>query len=222
MNLRKNPVLLALLLVVTTAAHAAPNYLLLIDESNPSAVTITATTNVPTNLDSTHFFGEGIDITNFFTTSPGEVFLTGPASNLTTGINASPLYYDGVGVDNLSGSYVDINPYSGEDASAGFNSVPSVQGVIPENFNTSTQALSGVLVLNLSAYVSSLPNVGASGDIYAGYAGDLGSSPPGATPVLLGQWVVITAVPEPNTGTLLVLAAVLLICARRIRSKLVS
>jgi hypothetical protein len=182
--------------------HAkAQSILLLINDADPSAVTITATTTAATGSSANERFDVGLDLTNFYTSS---IFLntTGTNSSLTTSIDQTP-FYNQTQTGSLSGgSFVDLQLYA------------TGQTAI-ENFVAGTQAFVGTLTLDLStvspgtsaaAPNTSLPADGTTGNVYAG-TGQLFT--PSAT--LIGTYKVVNAAtPEPSTWALLLVGAGLL------------
>lgn len=195
---------------VGTSFAGAPPILLTIDDSDVSAVTITATGLAPDANDSGVEARLGVDLLGFF--NQDESSLQGdtmPNSTLFGG--GLTLSYNSVISDNYStggtsgvGSYVDLGLYVDNSND-------------PQVFSTSQPAFSGSWTFDLSSLgvnSAALPTVGAQGYIMTGFSGEPGS--------VIGAWQV-AAVPEPTTGSLLVLgsAASVLFWRRRGRKNAV-
>ncbi len=170
---------------------ASPSVLLTIDDSNPSAVTITATGENSAANDTGHSANDGVDLLSFFNqndfTAGNVVTSTLQGGNLTLSynFNTGDNYSTGVNVGDL----LDLNLYN-TDFPASSDS---------ETFSTTQPAFTGSLTLDLSSLdPSALPAAGTTGDIIAGYGAN-----PGA---VIGSWQVET-IPEPGIGSLLILGS---------------
>jgi hypothetical protein len=174
--------------------------LLTIDDSNPSAVTITATGFAPI-VDSSKSKSSGIDLLTFFLGNEGSLFGTGlPNSTLTSGTGG--LAYTDLLGDNFSAggdTFTDLRLYLGGPTSV-------------QTFSTLQPAFSGTWTINFTSLglnPSALPTPGSIGDIMSGFSGDEGP--------VIGQWEV-APVPEPSVGSLVILASVIG-AAMRLRRK---
>jgi len=173
--------------------------LLTIDDSNPSAVTITATGFTPL-VNSGKFANSGVDLLGFFNaTQPS---LLGSTFNTSLFGGGSPSPYSNVRSDNFStsgGNAVDLNLFivaGGGD----------LQG-----FSTTAPAFTGSLTIDLGSLgvsSSALPVAGTTGDILTGNSGDQG--------LVIGEWEV-NPVPEPGVGILFVLGSAVGMVVRRRR-----
>jgi len=162
-------------------ADADPYILLLVDDSNPSAVVITATVTASKIEDYNTSTYDGATLLQFFifdVTSAAKGNLTGDLASMSS-LGPSFSYYKWV-ADHGSGSYVDLNLYA--------------RAAITETqeFSTNWQAFVGTDTIDFSAFAAALPALGASGDIRAGWSGGSGQ--------VIGSWLVI---PEPSTAGLL-------------------
>jgi hypothetical protein len=199
----------ALLAIFGLPANAAVQIplLLIVNDSNPDAVTFTATTNDPLNSDSTHVFYDGIDLMSFFTTPvaplPTNLTPTVTATGLTTDIDATPVY-DSSYVDHVSGSEVDFNLYT----------LTAAALTDAEDFSVDSQAFTSMATVDLSDFTSLLPSSGY-GELFAGYSGQNDPNDENAL-VFLGDYEVI---PEPSQWSLLLLGALGLFSFRRLRAR---
>jgi len=165
--------------------------LLTIDDSDPSAVVITATGFAPA-VNSGKFASSGVDLLTFFRT--GQTGLLGSSFNTTLFGGGSPSPYSDVRSDNFStsgGSSVDLNLF-----------IVTGSGDL-QGFTTTQPAFTGSWTIDLSGLGVSapdLPTSGTTGDILTGFSGDQGA--------IIGQWEV-GPVPEPGVGSLLVLGSII-------------
>jgi hypothetical protein len=183
-----------------------PDFLLIVNDSNPYAVTFTAATSDPLNPDSNHVFYDGIDLAGFFTTAvaslPTNLTPTVTGTGLTNDIDAAPVY-DSSYIDHVSGTEVDFNLYTRTMAAL----------TDAEDFAVDAQAFTGAATVDLSDYASLLPGFGSTGELFAGYSGQ--NDPNMENPlVFIGDYEVI---PEPSQWSLLLLGAVGLVFFRRFR-----
>jgi hypothetical protein len=211
-NTRKSYYLSIAFLGAIFGSHAqAQSLLLMINDSNPAAVTITATTGAALASSSNQRFDIGFDLTNFY---PNSVFqdVTDSGSSLTTFIDGTPFYNDTQSDDlSTSGSFVDLSIYSNGQVS-------------DQDFVAGTQAFTGTLTLNLSednlGNPVALPANGTVGQIFVGSTGLFQP-----TPTLIGTYVVSnTATPEPSQVALLLAGglALLVFCSRLRRGEMVA
>ncbi|HXT11380.1 MAG TPA: PEP-CTERM sorting domain-containing protein [Candidatus Angelobacter sp.] len=166
------------------SAATSPPVLLTISDSNPAAVTITATGADPMVNDSSQVGLGGVDLLGFFTQSSPSVGGPVGTSTLRGGSLADP--YDTLQVDNSGSGTVNLNLY--------------VNNANPETFSTTQPAFTGSWTMDLTTFgvgSSALPTPGTSGQIIVGFTGNPGP--------VIGEWQV-AAVPEPATGSLLLLA----------------
>jgi hypothetical protein len=187
-------------------SSAVQSFLLSINDSDPSAVTITATGLSPLVNDTGRTANDGVDLLGFFSQDeidmPAGQFL--PNSTLEGG-NLT-LSYNDVWSDDYStggGSFLDLSLYVDIDTSGSSD---------PESFSTTQPAFSGSWTINLSDLginSSALPTPGSAGRILSGVSSNPGS--------VIGEWQV-AAVPEPTTGSLLVLGSVIGLVFRRRRT----
>jgi hypothetical protein len=208
--------------VILAAAFSARAYavtpyvtpLLIIDDSNPSAVTFTATDYNPFRSDTSHDFADGIDLLNFFApNSLGEdTFNT--SGTLTTFLDGTPVY-DQSHADNVTGDFQDLNVWSDSESDSN-----------PENFSTLSQAFTGTATIDLGDEAANLLPAGTIGPIYAGFSEDIGGFEtedalsnadvsPDSFIMYLGDYEIV---PEPSQWSLLLLGAAGLIALRRFKS----
>ena len=183
----------------SSAAHAA--VLITINDSNPSAVTFTATGNAGVT-DASHTFAQGLGFANFFAAAPPTLGLfpaiTATSTSLTTGVDGTP-NYTGAQSASFSGS------------ATGDLSLFAASGNT-ENFSTATPAFTGTATFNFAASTffatNILPAAGTTGNLFSG-AGGLFQ----ANPVLLGTYQVV--VPEPTSLAAIGLVGTTLLRRRR-------
>lgn len=158
------------------SAQADSTFLLTIDDTDPSAVVITATGLAPERDDSSTSTYDGVDLLQFFiadVTSAAKGALVG---NLAPVDTLGPLFsYYRWDADHASGSYVDLNLY-------GHSNVTETQ-----DFSTSAPAFTGSDTIDFSTFAGALPAIGTHGDILAGWSSNQGQ--------VIGSW---TVVPEPS------------------------
>jgi hypothetical protein len=186
---------IASVLLLATAPFLHAQVLLIVNESNPNLITITATGAVPENSDTDSFFN-GIDLLNFYTSDASYTGASAPSSTLTTGV-ASTGIYDTVYSDTVysdtvtpsdSGAYLDLNLYSGSSSdNETFTSNTPGPGVA---------AFTGAITYTAVTSPYHLPTpglTGLDGTVIAGYSGD--------DYVTIGTYDVV--IPEPGTWALL-------------------
>ena len=180
-------------------ASAAIPILLTINDSNPSAVTITATgVNSAVNFDST--VNEGVDLLSFFSVDEAGMDVGQDSTGNLQG-GGSEISYNAVYSDNDSsagGANFDLKLYV-DDTSPGSGTL--------ENFSTTQAAFTGSWTFDLSSFgvdPSALPAAGTDGEILSGNSL---SSVPGE---VIGDWQVVSSVPEPATTSLLALGALMM------------
>ena len=164
--------------VLETDKEAQAEVLLTVDVSIPSNVTFAAT-GANAAIDTNGPLNNGISLNGFFQAAPSATFWSAPIfgnatlmPTITQNAPPSPVFFMAY-LD--SGTSYPLVVYGGSYGQ--------------EVFSSSTAALSGSLLLNLSDAGSGvLPAVGTVGDIVAGSNGDYFGT--------IGQW---QAVPEPST-----------------------
>jgi len=170
-------------LFAATFPAAGQSILIDINESNPSAVQLIATGNLPIVNDSSQPIASGVDLISFFTASAaGGGAATGSLMPFAPTIAYSQWVTDDL---NNSPNNLDLNLYN---SSAN----------LTQTFSTSSPAFTGTATINLSSLLADLPSTGATGPIYSGYSA---SRPQGQ---LIGEWQVV---PEPPAVAQLALGA---------------
>ena len=179
--------------------------LLTINDSNPSAVTITATGFAPGVDNSGKPVSSGVDLLGFFLANESTLFgQLLPGSTLSGG--NSGVSYNDVRGDNFSttgGNSQDLR-LSLDISSFGAGNSQTFSILQPAFTGSWTIDLSG---LGVSA--PALPAPGATGDILSGFSGDQGA--------IIGQWE-IAAVPEPSVCSLILLGSIIGAAVRRRRA----
>jgi len=180
MNHRKFFAALAVVAMAFTA-RSMGDVLLEINDSNPNAVTITATGNF-SSINATGISdGHGVDLLEFFTSvAPrGGFDYSGSLAP-----NSVPESYDTLYVNDDSGtpSDADIFNYNGA-------------GYYAQNFSTTAPAFTGTATVDFSSVASLLPPGGDSGNILDGNSV--------SSEGVIGTWYVV---PEPSTYALLFIA----------------
>ena len=170
------------------ASRVNAQILITIDDSNPAAVTFTATGNDPSVSDATHLFSQGIVFANFVTTAHLIPSITATSASLTTGVDGMP-FYDEAQSGSITGTFADLQL--------------STTSAATENFNAGTAAFAGVSTFDFSANSAFLPAAGFSGALYAG-SNQIFS--PAA--VVIGSYQVV---PEPSSWALIVVGAIALL-----------
>lgn len=177
-------------------AQLGQSILITVDDTDPAAVTFTATTNPSLASDSSHNTSDGVDLTVFFTAEEDDLDTSVTTAGLTTFVDVASSPFDTAAPDSLSGSLVDLNFFTNGDTAS------------PMTFTEGTQAFLGQIVVDLSAAGSALPAAGYIGNIYSGY-NNVGIGPPPeelqtvdaiTNQVLIGQYIVV---PEPGPGILM-------------------
>jgi hypothetical protein len=225
MNLKSKPLAAVLILAAAFSGQVyavTPSVtpLLIIDDSDPSAVTITATDYNPFRSDTSHEFVDGVDLTNFFapnlTPKFTQFFDTGDG-DLSTSLDQFPSFLQGE-LDEFTGDSQDLNLFA--------------ETLDTENFNVNDPAFIGSSAFDLSSMSAYLLPAGTIGAIYAGYSGDLplptvtsdSLFSPDAQALsgylmYLGDYEIV---PEPGQWTLLLLGAAGLFSFQRFRSSRAS
>lgn len=176
MNMRALLLAFGVIAALGASARADSTFLLTIDDSNLSAVVITATGFASETDDSSTSTYDGVNLLQFFTadvTSAAKGALVGDLASMSS-LGPSFSYYRW-DADHASGSYVDLNLY-------GRSAVTETQ-----EFSTNWAAFTGSVTIDFSAYATALPALGTHGDILAGWSGNEGQ--------VIGSWVVV---PEPS------------------------
>ena len=182
----------------TAYANTSP-VLLTINDSNPSAVTITATDLNPIVDATGNTANDGVDLLQFFSADEfGNLFGQDLTGTLTASGVSVP--FNDVNVDDYSAGggtpYVDLELYV-DTGSPGATDT--------ETFSTGSSAFTGTWTIDFSSLGidgSALPAAGSGGNILSGNFGN-----PGA---VIGSWEVASAVPEPSTVGSLILGGVAL------------
>lgn len=172
----------SLAVVCALSLHGA--IVLIVDVSNPNAVTFTSTTSFATSgtVFAPSDSSDGVDLLGFFKSDvgvlPSGTFLS---SSLTPSGTSGA--FNNWSPDNQSGSTRDLNLWN------------SVGGAGSMQFDSSVRAFTGQASINMAllGYTSFLPSAGASGNILNGYS----AINDGNT---IGQWSVV---PEPQTYAML-------------------
>lgn len=151
--------------------------MILVDDSNPSAVTLTATTALSAANDSTTTSGDGILLLGLFTSNIGSSPFGPALSDGLQPVLSGDLYNTWSGDHHSSASYLDLGIYDNV-------------GSTTQTFSTSSQAFTGSMTIDLSSVGFALPAAGASGNILAGWSGHTGGE--------LGTYLVV--VPEPSVA----------------------
>lgn len=163
------------------AAPAFGQMVLVINESNPAAVTITATgANSAVSSSGTYYY-DGIDLLGFFKNS-GTPPTDTPVVSSSLGAMVTPLAYTIWSSDKLDGTGrypLDL----WRDGAA-----------VTQEFLSGQQAFSGSATIDLGAWTSLLPAPGSTGSVIAGYSGTYFGGYAGAP--VIGGWTVV--VPEPR------------------------
>jgi hypothetical protein len=171
-------VTLLLFAVLLAGAGVACAQVLIIDVSNPSAVTFTGTgTFASANFNGGTTAAFPVRVSGFFTSSLTNFDVLATSTTLaTTGSNHT-----------LGRAFLRVG--AGGPTTLLFRQ----DGNSQENFSTSNAAFTGTGTFDLSAYSTSLPGAGATGSIYAA---------DGTT--VIGTYLVTTsAIPEPSTYALI-------------------
>lgn len=194
------PLLSSLAGLFLLAAPAQAFTVLVIDISNPAAVTFTSTGSVSLVDSSLNMSLGGFSIQNFFATAVW-------ADEIATGNlhpTGSPYVYSGLGTFDYEGgtgffgSSNDLSIYSNGGAST---------TELSQVFSTDSSAFNGVMTVNFSEFASSLPAAGTAGNVRAGYLiGELGHTG------IVGEYIVV---PEPSAVLLGGLGALALLKRRR-------
>ena len=183
----------------TVCVGSTSPILLTINDSNPSAVTVTAT-GLDAALDfSGNTANEGVDLLQFFGLDESGISLGQNLAGTLAGGNISVSYNDVNRDDYSTGGgavytdlelYVDINSPGQGDT---------------ETFSTNSSAFTGSWTIDLSSLgvdSSALPSAGSVGNILSGDNGTPGQE--------IGSWEVTTDVPEPSATSLLALGGLAL------------
>lgn len=184
----QNTCSLALLFIAgfstTTYRAAGVGYTLNINESNPSAVVITANGYSSMNADATTTANYGVDLVNFFTASTSFGAQTASGTPTLVPFVAGSIYdhYKSDTYLATGGSALDLNLYSSGTGAQTF-------AIGSAAFSTGT-----TVTIDLSAYLASLPAAGAHGNVYAGDSGG-----PGNGQIITTWYISAAPVPEPST-----------------------
>ena len=185
MNYLKKIVAAATVAVAFVASAAQANVLFTIDVSDPSAVVITGTGEVPIVNDTATVFS-GVSLENFFAGAVTNAQLPNNNPSTLLGNGSSTFLADTFVSSALGGN--DLNLYN----------IPGNGDSI--EMNVLLPAFTGSLVVDMSAVLALLPSVGQFGQVYMDDApADAGFGRP-----YVGAWqVVATPVPLPASGLLL-------------------
>jgi len=165
---------LGVVLCAASCALQAQLFHLGVDLTNPTAAVITATTQPGLNNSAATSLFDGATLINFLTGTPA-LNTGGSLTGTLRPFSSSIPYANWINDDLSSPAYVDLNLYQ-------VTGSPNTQ-----IFGTFFQPFISQGTLNLTPLAGLLPGLGATGDIYAGYSGNVGP--------LVGTWQ-ITAVPE--------------------------
>lgn len=168
-------------------AHALmPTFNLVIDVTNPSAVTFTATVeNGYGNGSALVNFSGGITIENFFSTDQDATDGLAISGDWTA--RGTTTAYDQL----VTFHYGSPDVVLGDDLSIYVNNLQNTQ---LQSFITGASLFTGTSTVDFTDYA--LPEAGSWGAIYIGYQPDQGG--------LIGYWTVVTSqIPEPSTGAAL-------------------
>ncbi|MBW8782581.1 MAG: PEP-CTERM sorting domain-containing protein [Verrucomicrobia bacterium] len=178
--MKKIALFLGFLALVTISAEA--NVLLTVNITDPTNVVFSSTLGVASASDSSHTIGDGIVLLNFFSVG-GSITPTVVSNTLTPAGSSTP--FDSLSSDGISTAPGDFSNFTG------FNFYNINNGPETMTFLTGVVAFTGSATYDLS--FEDLPTVGTIGDITAGYSGS-------AIPaVVIGQYQIISAIPEPAT-----------------------
>ncbi len=183
--------------LITLAPLATINaaVVLVVDVSDPSAVTFTAQDAASDVSSSLNRSFEGLTIENFFTASI-TVSANPPrpiAGDLTPSLGIQTNPYVGTGTFDY-GNSTNFGP--GNDLSVfADNTVENSQ-----QFTAGQRAFNGQAIIDFSTEAAVLPSVGSTGDVITGF--DPSNTGEG---LVIGQW---TVVPEPSS-TLMLFAALI-------------
>ena len=224
MHLKSKSFVIVLILAAAFSGRASAvtpyvTPLLIIDDSNPSAVTFTATDYNPFRSDSSHYFTDGIDLENFFSDNSLGQDNFNTSGTLTTFLDGTP-DYNMSHSDDVTGGY-DNSDYQDLNIWASADDVSPLQ-----HFSTSSQAFSGTATIDMTAEAAYLLPVGTIGSIFAGYSYNLPKTGESDGPAFdtvgednflmyLGDYEIV---PEPSQWTLLLLGAVGLFSLHRFLS----
>jgi hypothetical protein len=159
-------------LLLATASSAPAVVLLVVDITDPTAVTITATGAPAEMPDSSTLTFDGATLLDFFTEEVGDggVLLSG---DLTANGVTAP--YDEAFFDAVFGSVVDLNLYT-------------FDGGELQSFTTTEPAFTGsaTLLVDFTGFEFLLPAPGTTGDLMAGWSLTAGE--------IIGDWTVVPEV----------------------------
>src|ERR1700744_276233 len=179
------------------AVPVAPTILLTINDSDPSAVTITATemaANASSQIDSITL-SDGIDLEDFFQADESGTS-SAPMLNGSLEGSGTGMAYGNVGVDDYS---------TGGSAPAYDLHLYTASQTTSQTFSTSPPAFTGSWTIDLTDLgidVADLPRAGSSGSIVVGDSAS--SAANGNEPLtIIGNWQVVSDVPEPSTYALM-------------------
>lgn len=164
---------------------------LIVDITDPSAVTITATTNFSAINDSTSQDGNGIVLKGLFSSGSG-------SGSFTSGDLAAPggvAYNFSANGFNSTVTDLDLNLFSQDKSNT-------------QSFVDSAAAFTGSLTINLDS--EDLSGVGSSGDVLVG-----DGEPGGGSGLVIGTYQII---PEPSMVSLLIMGLGTLCIVRRRRA----
>lgn len=197
--IRRIAIWIAVITLATAWNRVSAQVLLTINDSNPSAVTFTATgANSAVNY-SGNTANDGVDLLSFFVIDESNMLIgVFSGGTLVGGSMGSQYAYNYTWSDSYSTSgstFPDLELYYYNDASPSSNAT--------EDFSTTAPAFTGSWTADLASLgvsASALPAAGTEGNILSGFSGNPG--------VVIGQWQV-QSVPEPATTGLLALAGLL-------------
>ncbi len=166
---------------------------LVVDVSDPSAVTFTAQDAASDISSSLNRSMEGITIENFFSTISDVRTVRFVGGNLTPSLGIQTNPYVGTGTFDYGGS---IEFGIADDLSVFANNTVENS----QQFTAGQRAFNGQATIDFSTEAAALPSLGSTGDVITGFnPNNAGEG------LIIGQW---TVVPEPSS-TLMLCAALI-------------
>jgi hypothetical protein len=173
-------------------SSASPyNFLLTINDADPSAVIFTATGHNASVDDSSTEGRIGAELLGFFSQTQYNLYNAFPPNSALFG-SGMTLSYNCIASDNYStegGDYLDLGFFVNDEN-------PAANDL--QTFSTTSPAFSGSWTINLAGFevdASALPADGSRGQIMSGFSGQPGN--------VIGAWEVVNTVPEPSAASFL-------------------